>query len=729
MLVLLLFRLPDANPVTYQRLRCCAAASGEVLTDMPRFVLEIGTEELPPRYFPPALSQLHDGAVALLAKARLTHGEVKVYGTPRRLVLVVEEMAAVQAPAVRDERGPSAKVAFDAEGKPTKAATGFARRHGIAPEDLERRQTDLGEYVFAVIHEPEAPAKDALAALLPDLITGLSFPKSMRWGAGTIRFGRPMRWILALVDDEVVEFSVGEVRSGRLARGHPVLADGMFDVKHADQYESALEEQFVIVEPEKRKGWIERLVYEKAGAQVEDAHETLLDETTFLVEWATAARGGFDPTFLRLPEEVLVEEMRHVQSYFPLKDQQGKLAPFFVGVRDGGLEHLETVVAGWENVLRAKLIDANYFYEQDLKRPLADRVEDLKGVVFQEKLGSMYDKMERVRAIAAGIAVQVEMKAHRSVRYLDRAAYLCKADLTTEMVSDLPSLQGIMGGEYARWIDGEPVQVWEAIAQHYQPRSVEDDVPLAGLGRLLAIADKVDTITACFAAGIVPSGSADPLGLRREAIGIIRILADENSPRLVSVSDLVGRCLSLLSTQASLACPVSAITADVVAFLGERLGVYLRETVGVRYDLVQAAMSVGNDDVPRTILRARALQRLATTDAEFLPVLIASTRASNIVKGFAGGDVTPTLFEHESERALWSAYQKALPEAEASERSGDYVGLFRVLGGLREAIDRFFNDVLVMAEDPEVRNNRLALCWQVNQLFRRLADFTVIVQA
>jgi len=719
---------------------------------MPRFVLEIGTEELPPRYFPPALSQLREGAAALLAKARLAHGEVKVYGTPRRLVLIVEEMAAVQAPAIREERGPSAKVAYDAEGKPTKAAAGFARRHGIAPESLERRQTDQGEYVFAVIHEPEAPAKDALAALLPDLITGLSFPKSMRWGAGTIRFGRPIRWILALVDDEVVEFSVAGLTSGHLTRGHPTLADGMFEVKHAADYERALEERFVIVEPDRRLRRIYESLWDigrelngtvrysvpatedistlvKSPDQFADLiSRHLAMETAFLAEYPTAACGAFDERFASdLPEEILTEEMERVQGFFPVEQPGGNLLPRFVGVQDGDVAHLQTVVQGWEGVLRAKLIDASYFYDHDLKRPLADRVEDLKGVVFQESLGSMYEKMERIRAIAAALANAVGLSTDEKAA-LDRAALLCKADLTTEVVQELSNLQGAMGREYARRSD-ECQLVWEAIGEHYRPRSADDYVPITPLGKALALADRIDTIASYFAVGISPSGSADPLGLRREAIGIIRILADEPTLPVSSLSALVNHGLSLLATQTELAASAATTAAAVMAFLGERLGVYLRESIGVRYDLVQAAMAVGYDDVPRAILRASALKRLAASDPGFLPVVIASTRASNIVKGFAGGDVTPDLFEHDSERALWSAYQKALPEAEASARSGDYEGLFKVLGGLREAIDRFFNDVLVMAEDEKVRNNRLALCWQVNQLFRKLADFTAIVQA
>jgi len=694
---------------------------------MPRFVLEIGTEELPPRYFPPALSQLKSDGEAMLERARLSfRPPAIVYGTPRRLVLIAEDMAAVQAPAIREERGPAAKVAFDAEGRPTKAAAGFALRHGIAPEDLVRRQTDQGEYVFAVIQEPEAPAKDALATLLSGLITGLSFPKSMRWGAGTFRFGRPICWILALVDDEVVAFSLAELTSGRLTRGHPTLADGMFEVTSAGDYERALEERFVIVEPEKRKAEIERQlrsIAESEGARLVDGG--LLEETTYLLEWPTAALGRFSSDYLRLPRPVLVEEMQHVQSYFPMEDKHGKLLPRFIAVRDGGEHNLETVVAGWENVLRAKLIDASYFYEQDLKKPLADRVEDLKGVVFQENLGSMYEKMERVRAIASDLADQLRLSKEQR-DWLDRAAYLCKADLTTEMVTELSHLEGVMGGEYALRIQpAESEEVAQAIADHYSPRFADDEMPRTPVGQLLSVADKLDTIAALFAVGVVPTGSADPFGLRREATGIVTILVGADLS--VSSRRLVEVALAALEQQVELQRAESDIVGDVLAFLGQRLETSLRDE-GIRYDLVAAALAVGVDDIRLSAERARDLRQVSESP-DFLPTVIASTRVSNIVKGFAGGDVNPVLLEHDTERALWSVHQRALPEVERAAEARDYEGLFRTLGTLRGPIDRFFDDVLVMAEDERVRNNRLALCWQINQLFRRLADFTLVVQA
>jgi glycyl-tRNA synthetase beta chain len=692
---------------------------------MPRFVLEIGTEELPPRFLPPAMQQLGDAAESALARARLSHQGVTVLGTPRRLVLIVAAVAARQVPAVREERGPAARIAFDEEGKPTRAAAGFARRHGLAPEDLVRRQTDQGEYVFAIVHEPEAAAAEALAGLLPDLITGLSFPKSMRWGAESIRFGRPIRWLLALLGDEVVRFSLAGLHSGRAARGHPVLANEMFEVPDASAYEEELARHFVVVDPARRRAAIEQQVAELAdsvGAQVVNGE--LLDETTYLVEWPTAALGRFERDFLRLPRPVLVEEMRHVQSYFPLEDERGALLPNFVAVRDGGRERIETVVRGWEYVLIAKLIDAGFFYDQDLKTPLEDRVGALRGVVFQEKLGTMYEKVARLRRVAAEVASQAGLPPAPAAA-LDRAALLCKADLTTDVVTDLPDLQGVMGGVYARHF-GEPEQVAQAVSEHYRPRFAGDAVPSTDLGRALALADKVDTIAALFAVGVIPTGSADPYGMRREAAGALSIaLAMEAA---VPLTPLVGASLDVLAEQFAIGRPRQEIVSEVTAFIAQRLDTYLREERGVRYDLVNAALAAGFDDLRAAAARAEALQRLSR-HPDFLPTVIAATRVSNIARGTGNGAADPARFEAPVERDLWAAAEEAEQAVEARAAAGDWETAFRALAGLREIIDRYFVEVLVMAEDPELRRNRLATCRHVDRLFRRLADFSQVVQA
>ncbi len=459
---------------------------------MPRLVLEIGTEELPPRFFPPAVGQLKEGMEGLLERLRLSHGEVRVWGTPRRLVVLVEEVAARQAAATREERGPAAKVAFK-DGQPTKAAEGFAKRYGLTAQDLVSKQTEQGEYVFAVVHDPEAPAGPALAGALPELITSLSFPKSMRWGSTSLRFGRPVRWVLALLGEDVISFPLGDLQSGREARGHPVLVNEMFSVSSAEAYEKELEAKFVVVDPERRRAALAQQLAEIAEANdAEVMDDGLLEETVYLVEWPTCGLGKFDPNFLTLPRAVLVEEMRHVQSYFPMQNAAGELVPSFIAVRDGGGENLDGIIRGWEHVLVAKLIDASFFYEQDLKKPLAERVEALRGVVFQEKLGTMYEKVVRIGRIAETAASQMELPAAQ-VALLARAVLLAKADLTSEVVTELSDLQGTMGREYAI-ASGEPAEVAEAIGEHYRPRFAGDAIPATQVGRVLALADKLDNI-------------------------------------------------------------------------------------------------------------------------------------------------------------------------------------------------------------------------------------------
>jgi len=744
---------------------------------MPRFVLEIGTEEIPPRFFPPALAQLHRDGRQMLERARLVFEDIKVYGTPRRLALIVEGLADRQAPETREERGPSAKIAFDADGNPAKAAQGFARRYGLSPEQLVRKETDQGEYVFAVVKAPELPAGEALAGLLPDLIAGLSFPKTMRWGTGKLRFGRPIRWLLALVDDQVVEFELEGLRSGRETRGHPVLADGMHELKQASEYEARLWELSVIVDPDERQRRIEEQLTQIAADQggtclhggrwydwpvsqfvtrpdafATDMSTNLILQTVFLVEWPLCAMGRYDESFQNLPNPILIEEMQHVQSYFPLAepwqdgDDDWKLLPQFIAVRDGRDHNLDGVVAGWENVLRAKLIDASFFYEQDLKRPLADRVDDLKGVVFQEKLGTMYDKVERIKAVSSALSEALELDAPRR-EWLARAAYLCKADLTTEVVTELSDLQGVMGAIYAadkeHQQQAEPEEVSLAIRDHYRPRSAQDDTPGTTIGTFLAIADKIDTISACFAAGIVPTGSADPFALRREGTGVVKCFEEGKFPPEISwnlsrlqASALIDVSLGGLYRQVSLSMPQQEAAKQVSGFLTQRLEAYLREQ-DLRYDIVQAAVSVDSDRIRAAARRARALNSAATRDsAAFARTVVAATRPINISSGYSGGQVDDSLLELGAERDLWNAYGKVKAAIDALEGGTEaydelrfYGEVFTQLGFLVAPIDTYFDDVLVMAEDEKLRRNRLAMCWQLSQLFRRIADFSLIVQA
>jgi len=695
---------------------------------MGRLVFEIGTEEVPPRFLPGALASLEREAAERLAEARLTYARLRTVAAARRLALLVEGLADHQASRPREEKGPPARAAYDAAGKPTRAAEGFARRYGVPVDQLEVRTTAQGEYVFARFVDAGRPAAAALADLLPGLVTALSFPKTMRWGEGSLRFARPVRWLLARLDDEVIPCEVDGLRAGGESRGHPVLSPGPAPVIHAAAYLEALEARYVLADQEERakrlREQLESLARAEGAELVEDP--ALFEETLFGVEWPTAFVGSFGDEFLSLPREVLIQRLRGL-GYFALARPKG-LAPRFIAVRDGDDRNLAGVREGNEWALRAKLLDAVYFYQQDLKVPLAERVERLRGVIFQERLGSIYDKTERVRALVNWLAEALGLSAEERAA-ADRAAFLCKADLVSEVVSDreLSALQGTMGACYAR-AAGEPESVAAAIGEHYRPRFADDEPPRTAVGQALALADKLDTITGCFAAGLLPTGSEDPYGLRREAQGVMGIIL--RAGLHLPLEQAVDQARTALRAQKpELDGP--AVKEQVLAFIEQRLATHLMAEPpagrGLRYDLVNAAMGVERADLVEIAARAVALQELAQRE-DFLPTVVASTRLSNIVRGFAGGEVDPARLVESMERKLWETYEAIRPEVERLAAAGDYERLLERLAATRAVIDRFFDDVLVMAGDEAVRRNRLALVWQMNQLFRRLGDLSQVVQ-
>jgi glycyl-tRNA synthetase beta chain len=684
---------------------------------------------MPPRMQRAARPQLESLARERFAALRLECGEVKAYSAPRRLALTVTDLAAAQKPAMREVKGPAVRVAFDAQGKPTPAASGFARGQGIAVEALERRETPQGEYVYAVSPDPGRPSIEVLAEVLPALIKELTFPKLMRWGAGTFRFGRPLRWFTALLGEQPIVFELDGITSSRCSRGHRVLGPEEFPLDHADAYEDALRARFVIVDEQERHGLLRAQIEAISSAEratvLDDG--SLLEETALLVEWPTAFAGGFGEQFLELPVEVLTRVMCDAQGYFPLAQSGGALLPRFIGVRDGNEEFLDSVRDGNEWVLRAKLIDAQFFYQQDLKVPLSAHAERLAGVVFQEKLGTLAAKTERIVRLAAELADQIGADdATRTAA--ERAARLCKADLVTDMVTEFSKLQGVMGAHYAR-AEGESVEVAQAIAEHYAPRSAEDAPAASVAGRLVAVADKLDTVVGCFAVGLIPTGSQDPYGLRRDAQGIVStILA---SGWRVSLSRVLQAELDLLAEQEVPMRDAAEVAAQVTSFFQGRLETLLQTPPpageGIRYDLVAAALASGFDDVSDAVARARALGRLAESATDFEPTVVASTRVGSIVKAFSGGTPDPHRFMTAEETALHDAYLAATPVVEAAAAAGDFEAVYAALRDLRPVIDGLFNAVLVMAEDPRVRENRLSLVWQVNQLFRRLGDLSQVV--
>ena len=502
-------------------------------------LLEIGTEEVPAHVMPGILSQLKENAAKAFKELRLDYTEIRTLGTPRRSALFVKGLAERQPNVSSENRGPSVQIAFDADGNPTKAAQGFARGQKVDAKDLVVKDG----YVYAMVHEEGKAAAELLQAVLPELICGLSFPNNMRWADLEFKFIRPLRWIVALYDKEIIPFEVAEVKSGRVSRGHRFLSKGDFAIADADSYEKACEEQFIIVDQNKRKTMIREQIEEVARANGGKAEITvdLLDEVLYLVEYPTALCGKFEDKYLKLPPEAVITPMRDHQRYFPVKDAAGRLLPLFITVRNGGKEYLETVQHGNERVLRARLDDAQFFFDEDRKKSLEQHMDKLKTVVFQVGLGSIYDKAGRLVKLADKISGVLQVSAEDKKNAM-RAAKLAKADLVTGMVCEFTELQGIMGREYAL-LDGESPAVATAIDEHYMPRFAGDAQPQTTAGRIVSIADKIDNIVATFSRGLIPTGSQDPFALRRQALGMVNMMIE--AKYTLSLSSVVAKAMDL----------------------------------------------------------------------------------------------------------------------------------------------------------------------------------------
>jgi glycyl-tRNA synthetase beta chain len=684
------------------------------LAERHTFLLEIGVEELPARFCVPALEQLAAEGGRRLGEARLRFAASRVYGTPRRLAWSVEGLPARQEDGEVRVRGPARAQAWGPDGAPTRALEGFLRSQGAGPEDVVVEAVGGREYVFVRRREPGRPTAEVLAELVPSLVASLEFPRTMRWGAGDFRFARPIRWLVALLDDAVVPCEVAGVRAGRASRGHRTLHPEPVVLAHAAAYREALERAGVLVERGERR----RRIAEGAEAAARavggrvPVQAELLEELTDINEWPTAFVGSFDPRALELPAAVLVTVMRVHQRYFPVEGPDGALLPHFVGIRNGGPEGLEVVVRGNERVLAARFADARFFYEEDLRVPLRDRVADLGRVAFAEGLGTLADKARRleglVRALAVPLGVDPEVVA--------RAARLAKADRLTHLVYEFPELEGTMGAHYALR-SGEPAEVADAIAEHVLPRGAEDRLPAGAAGRLLAVADRVDTLAGHFLLGRQPTGRADPLGLRRAAAAVVRILEaarwDLSLERLVDLALAGYRDLPQ-------GRPAEAREA-LLAFLAGRLEARLVE-LGFRPDVVAAVLAAGADRVADAVARARAVQE-ALEGPGWADVVTAFKRAGHLARqGEPAAEVDPAAFEHPAEAALWEALQAARRQAEEAVGRGDPAGVLAATASLRQPVDAFLTEVLAMHPDPRVRGNRLALLAGVAAVPALVAD-------
>lgn len=681
-------------------------------------LLEIGTEEVPAHVMPGVLAQLKERAEKAFQENRIAFASVRTLGTPRRMALLVKDLAEKQADVTSENRGPSVKIAFDADGKPTKAAQGFARGQHVAPEDLVEKDG----YVYAVVHETGKETAELLKTLLPELICALSFPNNMRWGSLEFKFIRPIRWLVALFDSEVIPFEVANVTSGRVSRGHRFLSQGDFSIAKADDYEKDCEAQYIIVDPEKRKAMIraqiEAVAKENGGrAEITD---DLLEEVLYLVEYPTALCGRFEEKYLQLPPEAVITPMRDHQRYFPVKDDAGKLLPLFITVRNGGKEYLETVQHGNERVLRARLADAQFFFDEDRKKSLEEHREKLKTVVFQQGLGTMYEKTERLAQLADFIADEIgaDEKAHKHAR---RAALLSKADLVTGMVTEFTELQGIMGREYAK-LDGECEKVAVAIDEHYMPRFAGDAQPQTTAGRIVSTADKIDTIVGTFHLGKIPTGSQDPFALRRQALGLVHMMIEAKYH--LSISRLVAKAMDLYGITETE--ERAKMQADVAEFLRLRLRNVL-EAEQIRYDAADAVLG-DVDDIYNVLLRARAVTAF-TGQKDAARSMQAFVRVANIARKNAAETIYPERFHMAEEKALYQAYTSTKSAVESLVSGEDFEGAIDALTELVAPIDAFFDNVMVMDKDETIRENRLALLRSVDAVIRDVADFTKIVAA
>jgi glycyl-tRNA synthetase beta chain len=699
------------------------------------FLLEIGCEEMPARMIRKAADELKVILEKHLGTHALLHGGgVDTFGAPRRLVARARGVRLRQADVVREVTGPPKAVAYDAVGKPTRAAESFASKQGVPIAKLFLVSTPKGEYVAArqAIHGREA--KELLAEFLPEAIKEISWPRSMYWtGMDGPRFIRPIRWIVALLGAKAIRFSLAGVGAGNVSSGHRFLGKARVVIPEPRDYEPKLRANFVIVQPGDRRRKIEKelsAIVKKKGLRVHPDAD-LLDMVTYLNEYPTVLIGDFDPAFLDLPQEILVTVMRDHQKYFAVEKRDGELAPHFLAVINLDRDRSGQVRAGHERVLRARFSDARFFWEADQKCRLADNLKKLAQVTYESRLGSYGDKVERLRWLARWLASQwFDAGVHQAdVPAADRAAELAKCDLVTEMVREFTELQGIVGGLYAR-AQGEPDEVAWAIYDHYRPVGLDDPIPRNITGCAVALADKLDSLAACFAVGLVPSGSSDPFALRRAALGVVKILLERKLP--LSLSAAVSASGLALGNHAPKLNVTAEIQQRVLDFLTERARFVFQQRHGYSYDEVNAVLAAGADDLVDVARRLEALKAIRGTK-NFAPLAVAFKRIRKILEKAGPTDtwkhsaVTPELFSEDAERQLHEAAQRVAQEAGSHKRAGRYREALQVIAGLRLVVDRFFDEVLVMSQDELVRGNRLTLLAELLKEFSTIADFSEVV--
>lgn len=682
------------------------------------FLLEIGTEEIPAGYIPPALKAAKEMLSKTLENERIEFEGINTAGGPRRLIIQAQGVAESQETRIVEKTGPPKAQAFDSDGKPTKAAMGFAKSQGVKPEDLELMNTPKGEVVGIRKEEIGRPTIDILAEKARGLIESMPFPKTMRWMDMEARFARPVHWIVALFGEEIVPFEFGGVKSAAKSRGHRFTHPEEFTVSSFDDLATSLEERNVIISSEVRKEMIEHGVEElahKRGLTI-NLDADLLDEITYLVERPYPVIGTFAEDFLELPADILTTCMKKHQRYFSVLDESGKITNHFVAVNNTPVKDENLSVQGHERVLKARLEDARFYFNDDRKKPLIERLEALKGVVFHSKLGTSYEKVVRFTHLAALLARQF---APVSIAHVERAAQLAKCDLETGIVYEFPELQGIIGSYYAK-MDGEPQVVAEAVREHYLPASAGDELPSNIVASIVSLADRIDTITGCFSVGMIPTGAADPYALRRHALGVIQILINVGKP--LNLSGIIREGVGLMGER-RIKDP-EEIQGDVKEFIRTRF-VNLHVSLGYPLDVVESVVRAGFDDVVDARARVDALtnwKRQMDVDS----IIIGFKRAANILKDTEETEVSKKLLKEKAEKDLFNEAARVEKQVAKLVSNGDYTKVLEIMSELKAPIDEFFDHVMVMVDDDALRNNRLGLLRKVASMFSSVADFSFI---
>ena len=677
-------------------------------------LFEIGAEEIPAGFMPNILGQLKTLAETKLNDAHLPFESIATYGTPRRLALIVKGLADTSAEISERHKGPSASIAYDADGNPTKAAIGFARGKGLDVADLVVEDG----YIYAETKTAGVPAKDIVTDMLPQLIIGLNFPKSMHWGNLDAKFVRPVRWLVALLDEEVIPVEFATVKSGNVTRGHRFLGADEITIKNAVSYVDTLKENFVMVDQDARRELISKQLHDIAASKNASIvwDDDLLEEINYLVEWPTALCGGFEESYLTLPDAAIITPMKDHQRYFPLVDQEGKLLPMFLTVRNGSNHSIEVVQAGNERVLRARLDDAKFFFNEDRKKPLIDRQDGLTKIVFQEGLGNLADKTERLLKLGRVFGEECGLHEDAAV-VLERATELAKTDLTTGMVTEFTELQGVMGKEYAL-LDGESPEVAEAIFEQYLPRFAGDVLPQTEAGKVLSIIDKVDNIVATFSRGLIPTGSQDPYALRRQTIGILNILL--GSEWNISLRPIFKASMELLNVAAD---KQEELLDQVEEFFTLRLkNIFLdREVPHHVIDLL-----LSNNELSVVDAEGLVNALLANRIDENVELVQAYTRMYNLVKDVEYTGVNSDLLKEDAEKALFEAASKASKASLAAWEANDYTAVVAVPATLVPAINKFFEDVMVMDKDEAIKANRLQLVRLAYSVMAIIGDISAL---